>query len=229
MSDAGCYPKALPFLTPILIVCFHMSVDAQQESAKADTPAARAVKLALDGSCAEAMPLLKEAAAGNLDQESKRLVGKAGVRCSMLLSNREDATVFLNRLLQQFPSDPDVLFLAVHVYSDLSQLNAQALMNIAPNSAEVIQLNAENFEKQRDLPKAIAEYKVLLQRSPRMPGIHYRIGGLILAQPGAGPEEARREFEEELKIYPQNAGAEYYLGELDRQADKLLHPSGFFL
>ena len=58
---------------------------------------------------------------------------------------------------QLLATDPDVLFLAVHVYSDLSQQNSQALMNSAPDSLEVIQLNAENFEKQGDLQKAIAK------------------------------------------------------------------------
>src|SRR5260370_38578919 len=56
-----------------------------------------------------------------------------------------------------------------------------------------------------------------------MRGIHYRIGGLILWEPAAASsaEEARKEFEAELKIFPKNAGAEYYLGEVARQADKL--------
>ena len=96
-------------------------------------------------------------------------------------------------------------------------------MDTAPGSPEVIQLNAENFEKQRDLAKAIAEYRVLLQKAPKMPGIHYRIGALLMTEPGAANSaaDARKEFEAELKIYPQSAGAEYYLGELARQQDKL--------
>src|SRR5437879_6109426 len=112
MNGANYYVKTLLLSTLILIPCFWMPIDGQQGPSMAPTAASRAVQLALDGSCVEAMPLLKQAVAGTLVPESKRLVGKAGVRCSMLLSNREDATVFLNRLLQQFPTDPDVLFLA---------------------------------------------------------------------------------------------------------------------
>jgi len=188
-----------------------------------EKPAERAVQLALEGRCTEAMPLLKQAMAGSADKELERKIGKGGVRCPMMLNQQTDATVFLSWLQKEFPSDPDILFLGVHVYSDLALLNSQALMNTAPDSVEVIQLNAENFEKQGDWQKAIAEYRVLLQRSPEMPGIHYRIGGLILSQPAAASsaEEARKEFEAELKIFPKNAGAEYYLGELARQADKL--------
>lgn len=185
--------------------------------------AERAVNLALAGRCAEAMPLLKQAAGDSADKDAKRLTGKFGVRCAMVLNRQSEATSFLSRLQQEFPNDPDILFLAVHMYSDLAYRNSQQLMQIAPDSKEVLRLNAENFEKSGDAQKAIGEYRVLLQREPGTPGIHYRIGGLILENPG-GPgklDDARKEFEEELKIDPRSAGAEYYLGEVARQGDKL--------
>ncbi len=49
-----------------------------------------------------------------------------------------------------------------------------------------------------------------------MAGIHYRIGRLLLWQPETpgGREEARKEFEAELKIDLNNVGAEFVLGEL---------------
>jgi tetratricopeptide (TPR) repeat protein len=188
-----------------------------------ENPAERPVQMALDGRCTEAMPLLKQAMGDAAGKELKRKIGKGGVRCAMMLNLQTDATTFLSWLQREFPNDPDILFLGVHVYSDLALLNSQTLMNTAPDSAEVIQLNAENFEKQGDWQKAVAEYRVLLQRAPEMPGIHYRIGGILFSQPSvaSGAEEARKEFEAELKIFPKNAGAEYYLGELARQADKL--------
>jgi tetratricopeptide (TPR) repeat protein len=188
------------------------------------TSAERGIDLALKGHCPDAMPLLDQAMRdAAVKPDVKRTVSIAGVRCSMLLNQQNDAMSFLSWLQQAFPRDPEVLFLAVHVFSDLSLRNSQELMNTAPDSPLVIQLNAENFEKQGDFPKAIAEYRILLQRVPGKPGIHYRIGGLIMSQPGtpATAEEARKEFEEELKINPQSAGAEYYLGELARQANNL--------
>ncbi len=103
-------------------------------------------------------------------------------------------------------------------------------MNEAPDSQEVIQLNAEDFEKQHDLKKRIAEYRVLLQRAPEMPGIHYRIAGLIMAQPptATSAEEARKEFEAELKIFPGNAGAEYYSLALSIVCGSALRPGSLF-
>ncbi|HTT64124.1 MAG TPA: tetratricopeptide repeat protein [Bryobacteraceae bacterium] len=184
--------------------------------------AEKAVNLALAGRCTEAIPLLRQASTESADKDARRLTGKFGVRCAMLLNHQSEATSFLSRLQEEFPNDPDILFLAVHMYSDLAYRNSQQLMRVAPDSKEVLRLNAENFEKAGDARKAIGEYRVLLQRDPGEPGIHYRIGGLILENLGAAGklEDAKNEFEEELKIDPRNASAQYYLGELARQQDQ---------
>ena len=170
------------------------------------------------------MPLLD---AGMRDSgsalEAKRSIAFAGVRCAMSLNQQSDAMSFVSWLQQAYPKDPEVMFLAVHVFNELSLRNAKDLMDKAPDSPLVVELNAENFEKQGELAKAIAEYRILLQRIPDKPGIHYRVGGLILSLPATETStgEARKEFELELKVNPQNAAAEYYLGELSRQQDQL--------
>lgn len=186
--------------------------------------AERGVDLAMKGHCTDAMPVLEQVMRDTAEKNDvKRTVSFAGVRCSMLLNQQTDAMSFLAWLQQAYPKDPEVLFLAVHVFSELSQRNSQQLMNTAPDSPLVIELNAENFEKHGDFAKAIAEFRILLQRTPDKPGIHYRIGGLIMSMPATpgSTAEARKEFEAELKIDPQSAGAEYYLGELARQENNL--------
>src|SRR5262249_37801184 len=67
--------------------------------------------------------------------------------------------------------------------------------------------------------EAIGEYREVLKREPKLAGIHYRIGRLLLSGPdkAAAKQEARHEFEEELKIDPRSSAAEYVLGEMARQ------------
>jgi predicted Zn-dependent protease len=68
--------------------------------------------------------------------------------------------------------------------------------------------------------EAAEEYRKVLSLNPKLPAIHYRLGRLLLAGP-RGPttlDDARREFEEELKTDPGNAAAEYELGEMAREA-----------
>ena len=48
------------------------------------------------------------------------------------------------------------------------------LLASAPDSPLVIELNAESFEKHGDLAKAVAEYRILLQKQPDRAGIHFR-------------------------------------------------------
>jgi Tfp pilus assembly protein PilF len=181
----------------------------------------KGVGLALAGQCSEAMPELDAAMRDPaVSDPDKRSVSMAGVRCSMLLNQQIDAMSFLGWLQQKYPGDPEILFLAVHMFSDLSQRNAQDLLKAAPESILVIQLNAEAFEKRGEIDKAITEYRVLIARAPDRQGVHYRIGGLLMAQSTEeSVSQARKEFEAELVINPRNASAEFYLGELAVQRD----------
>lgn len=178
--------------------------------------------LAETGRCQEALDLLKGSGNANFEAGTKRSIGFARVRCAMSLNRVDEASDAMRTLSAQFPRDPDVLFLAVHVYSDLSIRASQTLLYTAPGSYQVRQLNAEALETQGKWTEAAEEYRLVLTQNPRLPGIHYRLGRLILSQPKTDTtmEDARREFEAELHINPNNAGAHYILGEIARQADQ---------
>ncbi|MCI0337426.1 MAG: tetratricopeptide repeat protein [Acidobacteria bacterium] len=181
------------------------------------------IKLAENGRCREALPLLKRELPQMTNKDMRRAAGLAGVRCSMGLKRPDDAVDFIRSLTREFPEDPEVLYQAVHVYSDLSLRASQDLLFKTPSSYQVRLLNAEALEIQERWKEAAAEYRAILAQNPNLPGIHYRLGRLLLSLPenAVTPttrEEARKEFEEELKINPRNAGAEYVLGELARQS-----------
>lgn len=212
-----------PALSAILSTVFSMAICFASPN---QSTAERATELAERGECAAAMPLIHQALENDSqiqDRDLKRRMGAAGVRCAMMLDHRGAATTLLAWLEDQFPHDAEILFLATHVYSDLAARSSKELMDAAPDSPLVVEINAENFEKQGDWKKAIVEYRVLLAREPKMPGIHSRIGQIILTLPATATsnDEARKEFEQELKLHPQNASAEYLLGELARKSGQL--------
>jgi Tfp pilus assembly protein PilF len=94
------------------------------------------------------------------------------------------------------------------------------LARSAPSSYQARELNAEAYETQGKWDKAAQEYEKALAQNPDAPGIHFRLGRLLLSRPNPPAdvvEQARKEFLAELKIDPSNAGAEYVLGELARQ------------
>ncbi len=180
----------------------------------------RAITLARTGHCEQALPLLKKTGPHVTDKQAQREGGFAAVQCAMALDQRDVAIDTLRSLSREFPQDPEVLYIIVHTYSDISSRAAQQLATTAPDSPSAHQLLAESFEMQGKWNEASAEYRAILKTHPQQPGIHFRLGRLLLSKPDPGPtaaEDAKKEMQQELAIDPGNAGAEYVLGELARQ------------
>jgi tetratricopeptide (TPR) repeat protein len=154
---------------------------------------------------------------------TRKQAGVLGIRCSLDLDDRDSALEFIHLLNKQFAQDPDVLFVVVHAYSDLSTRTAQDLGRTAPQSIAAHKLNAEALEMQGKWEPAQLEYEGIIKTDPGARGIHFLLGRVLLSRPDAGPdapERARQEFLSELQIDPSNAGAEYILGELARRDEK---------
>jgi len=208
-------------LATALLMSSLFAADAPKKAPAPDPSAAarRGADLAETGQCSQALPLLAKSVSHVVDKELKKRAGFYGVRCAMAMNQMDPALEFIRTLSHEFPNDPEVLYLAVHVFSDLSIRASQALLYTAPGSYQVHELNAEALETQGNWKDAAVEYHEVLKKNPNLVGIHYRLGRLLLSAPKTATtrDEARHEFEEELKIDPTNAGAEYVLGELARE------------
>jgi tetratricopeptide (TPR) repeat protein len=190
------------------------------------TPAAaeHAASLAESGHCTEALPLLAKAAPHITGKELQKRVGVDGVRCASTLQQQEPLQEFLRMLSRQFPHDPEVLYILTHAYSDLAARAASELANTAPTSIPALEMNADAAEQQGKWDQAEKDYRKILEQNPRYPAIHFRLARLILSAPNPPAdfaEQAKKELQQELEIDPANAGAEYVLGELARQAQDL--------
>ena len=179
--------------------------------------------MAESGHCVEALPLLRKAVHQVTDREQKKQIGLVGLNCAMSHNAPFDALEFLGVLERDFGRDPEVLYTAVHAFSDLSLKASQDLVREAPFSYQVHLLNAEALETQGKTSEAAVEYRKILAMDPLLPGIHARLGRVLLSgQPS--PEavaEAKKNFEAELEIDPKNATAEYILGELAKDESDL--------
>ena len=203
-----------------------ITLGQQTKSASAPQPALspeKALSLAEQGHCRENIPALKRAMTSQIASATRKEIGVVGVRCSLAVDDRDSTLDFIHALHQQFPQEPDVLFVIVHAYSDLSTRTAQDLGRTAPDSFAAHKLNAEALEMQGKWEPAQLEYEWMIKREPSAPGIHFLLGRLLLSRPDAGPdatEQAKQEFLKEIQIDPNNAGAIYILGELDRRDQK---------
>jgi tetratricopeptide (TPR) repeat protein len=177
----------------------------------------KAIALAEHGRCKEALPGLKRAMTAPADAETRKKVGVLGLRCALGADDRDAAVAFTEQLQKQFPLDPDILFVLVHAYSDLSTRTAQDLGRTAPQSLPAHKLNAEAMEMQGKWDEAEREYEDMIAKNPNTPGLHYLLGRLLLSRPDVdakATERAKQEFQKEVEIDPNNAGAEYVLGQL---------------
>ncbi len=198
---------------------------AGKSSPDPSAAAQSAIALAESGHCVQALPALKRSIAQLQlkDKELKRKVGLEGVRCAMGLHRADAALDFLRILTRDFPDDPEALYVAIHAYSDLSTLTSQQLARNAPSSYQARELLAESLESQGKWDEAEKQYRDILNQDPNLPGIHFRIGRILLSKPSPAPttaNDAKQEFLQELRIDPNNAGAEYVLGELARQSQQ---------
>ncbi|MGA8274075.1 MAG: tetratricopeptide repeat protein [Candidatus Sulfotelmatobacter sp.] len=184
--------------------------------------------MASKGRCGEALPILKKASAHLTDEQTKYRVEMSIARCAMSLDRTETAVEALLVLNREFAHDPDVLYTTTHFYSELASRAAQELAATAPTSHQAEQLEAEAFESQENWDRAIAEYKTILEQEPKLHGIHYRIGRILLSKTPAETENATAEFNKALKIDPENASAEFMLGEIARQAGQWDEAIGHF-
>ncbi len=239
IDSRGRRSKRLPFLfimsklfslTSLMAFAFFAAaqtntpVRSKPNTAVSAGAAEHAVTLAEAGHCSEALPLLTKSVAHITDKDLQKRAGLDGVRCATLLEQQEPLLDMLRVLNQHFPHDPEVLYVTVHAYSDLSSNAARELALTAPTSIPALEMDAETNELQGKWDEAEKDYRKILDENPRYPGIHFRLARLMLSRPNPGPdfqEEAKKELQQELQIDPANAGAEYVLGELARQAQDL--------
>ena len=120
-----------------------------------------------------------------------------------------------------------MLYHTGRLFGNFAYLQTTKLARVAPDSPWLHQAAGEANESQGLLDQAIAEYRQVLVKAPTRPGLHFRIGRVLLARAAQGngdvaaEAEAAGEFEHELRIDPTNANAAYELGEIQRKAGRL--------
>jgi tetratricopeptide (TPR) repeat protein len=180
----------------------------------------RAIELTAKGQCREALPTLKRSISSLTDKQLEYRAAVATARCAMNLDQAQTAVNALWILKRDFPNDPEVLYLMTHYFSQLATRAAQEMAAVAPTSYQAHELEAESLESQENWEAAGNEYRKILEQNANLPGIHFRLGRVALSktESAANTEEARKEFEAELKIDPNNAAATFWLGEIARRA-----------
>jgi tetratricopeptide (TPR) repeat protein len=183
----------------------------------------------------EALPELEKGfklPAATIDPALRRMAGLELQRAYTGLQRHADAVGIALTMTRLYPKDPEVLYQASRLHANLAFETLRTLAAVAPDSIWVHLAAGEANEAQGLADAALAEYRAVLAADPRRPGMHFRIGRVLLSRHGAAdaaPEpEALKEFLLELEIDPTNANAAYEAAEIHRKGGDAASARAFF-
>ncbi|HVW84736.1 MAG TPA: tetratricopeptide repeat protein [Bryobacteraceae bacterium] len=205
----------------------------QHLTAASSDPRARAFLIltrAATGECDSVVPELERQFSSKGDERVRRLSGIALAQCRMAAKQFDAAGPVVFQLEREFPSDPDVLYVAANYHMKAWNDAIYRMYQKAPSSYRVDELSAEVFETQGKYTEAIAEYRKAIAKNPKGINLHYRLGRALLQQSHdpAVLEEARREFEAELALNPSDAVAEYQVAQILNTEQKKTEAAAHF-
>ncbi len=168
------------------------------------------------GRCEAAVPELKLQFEKNSDTEVRRLAGLGLAQCHLSSSRFNEAFPILVQLKALSPADPDVLYQTAKLHMRAWNGIVAEMFEKAPASFRVNQLSAEIFEIQGKYTEAISEYRKAIAKNPKALNLHFRLGRALLMESHspATLAEALKEFEAELNLNPNDAVAEYQVGQI---------------
>jgi tetratricopeptide (TPR) repeat protein len=160
------------------------------------------------------------AAVGNLtDAKFRKEVGLTLIEVETAQHDLAGAAVTIGKLRDQAPTDPEILYAAYRINTDLAGEALLSLSLAAPQSAQMQQAIAHELERIRDLPGAIAAFRKAIAIDPNLPGIHFELAEALHGSDSqADRTQAEHEYAIALEKNPHEVQAAVRLGNL--QADR---------
>lgn len=168
-----------------------------------------------EGQLESARKDLTAALANVQDPKVRKQAGLEIVEIDTALNDLPAATAVINDLKAAFPTDPEILFAAYRVYTDLAGEALLDLSVVAPNSAQMHQAMAHELIRDRDTKGAIANLRDALKLNPALPGGHFELAELLHSslQP-AEKAEAEQEYKLAIEQQPNDAASLTRLGDI---------------
>jgi tetratricopeptide (TPR) repeat protein len=149
------------------------------------------------------------------DQKVRRQAGLELVGIDTALNDLPAATVVVNQLKASFPTDPEILYAAYRVYTDLGNEALLDLSIAAPDSAQMHQAMAHVLIRDRDTDAAISNMRAALKIDPNLPGGHFELAEeLYASSEPALKSQAEQEYKLAIQQNPGDAAALTKLGDI---------------
>jgi tetratricopeptide (TPR) repeat protein len=160
------------------------------------------------------------AASGSLtDAKFRKEVGLTLIEVETAQQDLSAAAVTVAKLREQAPTDPEILYAAYRINTDLAGEALLSLSLAAPQSGQMQQAIGHELERIRDLPGTIAAFRRAIAINPNLPGIHFELAeALHSSDSQTDRAQAEQEYAIALEKNPHEVQAAVRLADL--QADR---------
>jgi len=152
--------------------------------------------------------LQKELASNPKDPQARHLLALAQSSSGHLF----EAIQELEGLLADYPDDAPVLYQLVVDYRAAAQKSGEKLAKRYPDSEYLHAINAEVYEDSERFDDAIREFKEVLRKDPKFPGLHFALGQVYWRKNDI--QNAQDQLRLALREEPNHALAGYYLADI---------------
>jgi len=156
-----------------------------------------------------------EQAFPNLNEEKiKKQVGLELIELDSAFGQYAKALSVTEKLQEMLPQDPQILFVAYEISSQMTQQSLLNLVLVAPDSAELQMIIGGELGRRGEHEKAVAKYQEAIRLNPRLPGLHFELGEQLRSSPDPKLNaQAEGEFKAAVQANPYDEKAWCRLGE----------------
>jgi tetratricopeptide (TPR) repeat protein len=155
-------------------------------------------------------------AVGDLpDPKFRKEVGLTLVEIETAQQDLVAAASTIATLRSQDPTDPEILYAAYRIHSDLAGEALLSLSLAAPQSGQMQQAIGHELERIRDLTGAVAAFRKAIVADPNLPGIHFELAEALHGSDNQSDRaQAEQEYAIALERNPHEVQAAVRLGDL---------------
>lgn len=156
------------------------------------------------------------------EPQFRKQVGLALVEIDAARLDFIKAADVVSTLLQQAPSDPELLYASYRIHTDMAGDALLSLSLAAPQSGEMQQAIAHELMRNRDVAGAIASFRKAIVANPNLPGIHFELGeALRESDSQENRAAAEHEYALALERNPREVQAAVRLGDFHSDRGEL--------
>ena len=156
------------------------------------------------------------------DEKLRVQVGMELIEIYYGASQLEKAAAVVGALRQIALENTDVIYTAFRVYSDLAGESMLEMGMLAPKSARMHQMMAQEMARQENVDAAVAHYREALKLDPHVPGLRFELAeALNLSTNPADQDQVEKEYQAALAENPFDGKAATRLGDIALRSSDL--------